>query len=193
MTENISDVAARLINPLIEREGPYVNNPTDHGGPTAWGITEITARKYGFTGDMKTMSKSAAFDIYWRGYVVEPGIDLLAKRSIPLAAEALDTGVNMGKGKGVEFLQTALNAFNLLAVGSAPLWPTLAKVDGDYGGKSDGALAAYLAHPKRGRVDVLLEAMNDQQGSRYLGIVANDQSQRIFAFGWFVNRVVAAA
>ena len=99
----------------------------------------------------------------------------------------------MGAGRGIAFLQTALNAFNLLAVGSAELWPSIATVDGDYGGKTDGALAAYLAHPKRGRVDVLLEAMNSQQGSRYLGIVAADPTQRVFAYGWFANRVVAAA
>ena len=193
MADTIGVVAARLINPLIDREGGYANHTADRGGATCWGITELTARRNGYAGDMRTMSRSAAFDIYWRGYVVAPGIDQLAQRSIALAAEALDTGVNMGVGRGVGFLQVALNAFNLLDAATPELWPTIAKVDGDYGGKTDGALAAYLAHPKRGRIDVLLAAMNSQQGGRYLDIVGRDRTQRVFAYGWFANRVVAAA
>lgn len=193
MPDTLSTIAGALINPLIEREGGFVNHPADRGGATCWGITELTARRNGFSGDMRSMSRSAAFDIYWRAYVVTPGIDALARRSVPLAAEALDTGVNMGAQRGVGFLQVALNAFNLLALGARELWPTIATIDGDYGGKTDGALAAYLAHPKRGRVDVMLEAMNSQQGSRYLDIVAGDPTQRVFAFGWFANRVVAPA
>jgi lysozyme family protein len=193
MTDTLSAVAARLLDPLIGREGGYVDHPQDKGGPTIWGITEMVARRAGYSGDMPSMSRSAAMDIYWKQYVLGPGIDQLAQRSLPLAAEALDTGVNMGPSKGVEFLQVALNAFNLIAVGQPELWPTLARLDGDYGGKTDGALAAYLAHPKRGRVDVLLAAMNSQQGDRYLDIVGRDPTQRVFAFGWFANRIVAAA
>jgi len=193
MTDTLPALATRLLDPLIGREGGYVDHPADRGGPTIWGITELTARRNGYSGDMRSMSRSAAMDIYWRQYVLAPGIDQLAKRSVQLAAEALDTGVNMGATKGIEFLQVALNAFNLTDAAGPELWPTLARLDGDYGGATDGALAAYLAHPKRGRIDVLLAAMNSQQGDRYLSIVGKNPSQRVFAYGWFANRVVAAA
>ena len=37
-----------LIDDLIAREGDYVNDPADRGGPTRWGITEAVARRHGY-------------------------------------------------------------------------------------------------------------------------------------------------
>lgn len=178
-----------MIDDVIAREGDYVNHPADRGGPTRFGIVQSLARANGYQGDMKVMPRPLAFDIYWRQFVSAPGIDLLAKRSPELAAEALDTGVNMGAPWGVIFLQRALNAFNE----GGKLWPDLAKVDGNYGAKSDAALAAYMAHPRRGRIDVLLAAMNALQGERYIGIAERSPSQEAFAYGWLLNRVAVAA
>lgn len=179
----------RLIDDLIAREGGYVNHPADRGGPTHWGITQALARKDGYAGDMRDLPRSRAFAIYWQQFVVATGIDLLATRSAAIAAEALDTGVNMGAPWGVMFLQRALNAFNE----RGQLWPDLAKIDGDYGSRSDAALLAYLKHPRRGRVDVLLAAMNALQGERYIGIAERNASQEAFAYGWLLNRVAVAA
>ena len=36
-----------LVDGLIEREGGYVANPADKGGPTCFGITEAVARANG--------------------------------------------------------------------------------------------------------------------------------------------------
>ena len=36
-----------LIDGLIEREGGYVSNAADKGGPTCFGITEAVARAHG--------------------------------------------------------------------------------------------------------------------------------------------------
>jgi len=179
-----------MIDDLLAREGGYVNNPADRGGPTKDGITQATARKHGYTGDMRDLPTATARSIYWQDYVVGPGIDLLAKRSPRLAAEALDTGVNMGIPWGVVFLQTALNAFNQ----GGKDWPDLAKVDGAYGGKSDAALAA-CQRVRGGQQweDVLLAAMNAQQGGRYLTIITGNPSQEAFGWGWFRNRVLAPA
>ncbi len=179
----------QLIDDVITREGGYVNHPADRGGPTKFGITQLVARKDGYAGDMRDLPRDRAFSIYWRQFVVEPGIDLLAKRSTAVAAEALDTGVNMGAPWGVMFLQRSLNAFNE----SGKLWPDLAKIDGQYGGKSDAALAAYLASARRGRIDVLLAAMNSLQGERYIGIAERNGSQEAFAYGWLLNRVATPA
>lgn len=180
---------SQLIDDVIAREGGYVNHPADRGGPTNFGITQSVARKDGFTGNMRALPRDRAFAIYWRQFVVDQGIDLLAKRSAALAAEALDTGVNMGAPWGIMFLQRALNAFN--EVGK--LWPDLAKIDGDYGAKSDAALAAYLAHSRRGRIDVMLAAMNSLQGERYIGIAERNPSQEAFVYGWLLNRVTVPA
>ncbi|MDZ7893623.1 MAG: putative peptidoglycan-binding domain-containing protein [Sphingobium sp.] len=66
-------------------------------------------------------------------------------------------------------------------------------MDGDYGSRSDAALMAYLQHSRRGRVDVLLAAMNALQGARYLDIAERNASQEAFAYGWLLNRVAIAA
>lgn len=38
-----------------EREGRYVNHPSDPNGATNWGITERVARANGYQGDMRTL------------------------------------------------------------------------------------------------------------------------------------------
>lgn len=180
----------QMIDGLLTREGGYVNHPADRGGPTNWGITQDVARKDGYTGDMRQLSRDRARTIYWNKFVRAPGIDKLAQRSARIAAEALDTGVNMGVGWGVVFLQVALNAFN----SGGRDWPDLSRLDGDYGPTTDAALTAYI---KRRAADdweaTMLAAMNAQQGARYLGIISGNPSQEAFAFGWFRHRVAAAA
>jgi len=40
-----------LVDTLIDREGGFVNNPADKGGPTCFGITEAVARPRLFGAD----------------------------------------------------------------------------------------------------------------------------------------------
>ncbi|MEO6224401.1 MAG: glycosyl hydrolase 108 family protein, partial [Sphingomicrobium sp.] len=54
--ENIGAIIGRL----IDREGGYVNNPADKGGPTIFGITEAVARAQGYAGPMRTMPRAEA-------------------------------------------------------------------------------------------------------------------------------------
>ncbi|OCO16336.1 hypothetical protein AN684_0205915 [Klebsiella pneumoniae subsp. pneumoniae] len=42
--------ADQIIEGILGKEGGYVNNPNDKGGPTRWGITQTTARAYGYKG-----------------------------------------------------------------------------------------------------------------------------------------------
>lgn len=180
----------QMIDALVQREGGYVDDPADGGGPTRYGITQAKAREHGYTGDMRSLPLATARAIYWQDFVVVPGIDLLAKRSPRLAAEALDTGVNMGAPQGVMMLQTALNALN----NQGADWPDLARIDGNFGAKSDFALAGCQKRRANERwEDVLLCAVNAQQGARYLSIIANKPSQERFGWGWFLNRVLEAA
>src|SRR6476469_10583881 len=97
----------RLIDELIEREGGYVDHPADNGGPTCFGITEAVARAHGYAGPMRRLSREAAASIYRRLYWLRPGFDQVATRSAAVAAELFDTGVNMGPGVSVTFLQRA--------------------------------------------------------------------------------------
>ncbi len=179
-----------MIDELLVREGDYVDHPADRGGPTRWGITQAKARQHGYRGDMRDLPRATARAIYWSDFVLVPGIDVIARRSTAIAAEALDTGVNMGAPIGVMMLQTALNAFNR----QGRDWPDLTKVDGVFGAKSDAALAACIRIRAREEWEgVLLTAMNNQQGARYLDIIDRRPTQEAFAWGWFRQRVLTPA
>src|SRR5213082_2260142 len=93
--EQVVDVD-QMIDALIEREGGFVNNPADKGGPTCFGITEAVARANGYPGPMRLLPREEAAAIYKRLYWLRPRFDEVAKRSVRLAAELFDTGANMG-------------------------------------------------------------------------------------------------
>lgn len=54
----------QFLNELIQREGGYVNDPTDRGGATKYGITEAVARANGFKGNMRDLPLDTAKAIY---------------------------------------------------------------------------------------------------------------------------------
>src|SRR5947209_18798394 len=101
-----------MIDALIEREGGYVSNPADKGGPTCFGITEAVARANGYSGPMRQLPREEAAAIYKRLYWLRPRLDEVAKRSADIAAELFDTGVNMGPAVANTFLPRALTALN---------------------------------------------------------------------------------
>lgn len=61
----LMDVGA-LIYGVIDREGGFVDNPADKGGPTCFGITEAVARANGYSGAMRQLPRSVAETIYRR-------------------------------------------------------------------------------------------------------------------------------
>ena len=151
---NITDI----VNGIIEREGGYVNNPSDRGGPTRYGITEAVARANGYHGDMQSLPRELAFEIYARRYFAEPKFNDVASLSAQIAEELTDTGVNMGPRVAAMFLQRALRAFvnNKLAV------------DGRIGPATLGALDKYLTERGTAGIGVMLKALNGQQAARYI-------------------------
>lgn len=174
-----------IIQDIIKVEGGYVNDPSDSGGETCWGITVATARAAGYKGNMKDLSQQQAYDIYYNQYVVAPGFDKVLALSEKIAAELVDTGVNMGVSVAGKFLQQSLNALNDQATQYADL-----VVDGGVGKASISALQAFLA--KRG-VDgegVMLRALNALQGARYISIAEASPKNERFVYGWLKNRVV---
>lgn len=59
------------IERVLAHEGGYASHPMDAGGPTNYGITRATARRHGYTGDMRNFSKSDALRVYaslWDDY-----------------------------------------------------------------------------------------------------------------------------
>ena len=112
-TKQLLDVKQRIIDDIIEVEGGYVNDPSDSGGETKYGVTKIVARKWGYTGDMEKLPYDIAFKIYSGKYWDVLKLDSIANISTYLAKELADTGINMGVVRSGRFLQRCLNVLNL--------------------------------------------------------------------------------
>lgn len=178
----------QLLNDLVAREGGYVDNPADRGGPTKYGITEQVARAYGYQAPMRDLPLDTAKDIYRQRYWIRPGFDQVAKRYTKLAAELFDTGVNMGPKVAAEFLQRALNALNV----GATIYPDIG-VDGDVGPMTLHALDGFKAKRGAAGESVILKAVECLQGCKYIAISEANRSQEVFVYGWLANRIGQSA
>ena len=174
-----------LVDALLEREGGYVENAADKGGPTCFGITQAVARANGYCGPMRQLPREEAVDIYKRLYWLRPRLDEVAARSPRVAAELFDTGVNMGPAVAVTFLQRALTALNRNGKDYPDLVP-----DGRIGAQTLAALDAFLAsRGKIGGETVLLRALEALQGERYLRLAERRPANEAFLYGWLANRI----
>lgn len=175
----------QYLDELIKREGGYVNNPTDRGGATKYGITEAVARANGYKGNMKDLPLEVAKAIYKKQYWIAPRFDQVNAISSAVAEELLDTGVNCGTGFAKPLLQRALNLLN--NQGKAG-WPDLS-VDGIYGPATINALKTYLAKRGKEGEKVLVRVLNIMQGQRYIEICERNLTQEQFFYGWIANRI----
>jgi lysozyme family protein len=180
----MTDLFDKLVDGVVSREGGYVDHPSDRGGPTIWGVTQETARRYGYTGDMRAMPRSTAVAIYKTRYFIEPGFDKIAALSVKIGEELFDTGVNMGPKVAGEFLQYALNALNR----QQKDYPDI-KVDGDVGPTTVRTTKAFLDLRGKEGEKVLLKALDAQQGARYLQISQSRPANEDFVFGWIAHRL----
>ena len=151
---------------LIGIEGGYVNDPTDRGGETKFGISKRTYPHL----DIKGLTLDAAKKIYYRDYWKEAGCEFIIREEI--AVELFDTAVNMGVNTAVKFLQQSLNLMNRNQYN----FPDLAE-DGIFGSKTAGA---YKKVDDR----ILLKVLNGLQFRRYVEICERDTSQEKYFNGW---------
>ena len=171
-----------ILRDVLRNEGGYVNDPADRGGETNFGVTVAVARANGYTGPMRDMPLAKALDIYRGKYVIAPGFGLVGNLSMPIAAELVDTGVNMGPATAGKFLQRALNLLTDDSLG----------VDGIVGPASIRSLKGYLA--KRGKEGErrLLALLNAFLGERYADLAEGRTANRKFIYGW-LGRILADA
>lgn len=175
----------KLLPKLSAAEGGYVNDPADSGGETNHGITVAVARKYGYTGPMRSMPRGVAEAIYERKYFIDPGFSEVAGLSKRIAEELFDTGVNLGVARAAEFLQIALNALNNVGA----LYPDI-KEDGDCGPGTLLALAKYLVARRGGDGEaVMVAALDVQQGAFYIDLSRRRPKDEKFVYGWLRTRI----
>lgn len=92
----------QAISKVLAHEGGYVNDPTDRGGETNYGITIAVARENGYSGSMKDMPIEVAKDIYKHKYW-----DKVRAEELPESIRYIvfDTAINMGVTRAVKLLQ----------------------------------------------------------------------------------------
>jgi lysozyme family protein len=89
---------------LLGNEGGYANNPADPGGETMYGITQATARRNGYLGQMRDMSLDLAKIIYRAEY----WDDAFDQFPYPVAFQLFDSAVNSGPNTTAKWLQRCL-------------------------------------------------------------------------------------
>lgn len=176
-----------MVTGVIDREGPFVNHPSDPGGSTTWGITERVARANGFRGDMRHLTKPQAAEIYYREYIVKPGFLAIAEIDLAVAEEVIDSGVNAGQKRAGLWLQQSLNVLNRRAVD----YPDIAE-DGVVG---KGTISAFQAlRRKRGPETarrLLLKCLNGLQFRHYFQLADGGTKFEDFMVGWVDSRIGA--
>lgn len=180
----MTDHFERSWQQLVVIEGGFVDDASDSGGATRYGITEAVARAHGYQGAMrdlpKPLARSIAKDAYWN--VMR--LDDVAARSLAVAEELFDTGYNMGVGRAGAFLQRSLNVLNR----EQRDYPDL-KVDGVLGQMTVHALDRYIAGRGPQGERVLLRVLNALQGNGYVELAERRAKDEKYVYGWFLNRV----
>ena len=91
-----------IVNHTLEEEGGYVNDPTDKGGETNFGISK---RAYPNL-DIFNLTEDDAIDIYWDDYWVRGKCDKVPGKLQPIY---FDMCVNFGIRGAVKVLQETAN------------------------------------------------------------------------------------
>lgn len=132
--QSIEEIAAEIVS----REGGFVNDPQDPGGPTNFGVTIGTMRQLGQDlngdgrvdiADVRGLSQDQAVAIYLKHYFHGPKINLLPE---PLHATLFDMQVNAGSN-AVRILQRLVASFG-----------TTLKADGVVGAATVRAVAKAM-------------------------------------------------
>ena len=161
----------QILDDLIRREGGYVHDPVDRGGPTNYGITQRTLRAWRgqsvTAADVRRLTRDEARAIYRRRYVDAPGFATLPD---PLRAQVIDDAVLSGPRHAVKDLQRAIGGVT---------------VDGQLGPQTRAALRQQGVAGVHAR---LLQV----RAARIGRIVHRDPSQARFLNGWLA-RITAFA
>ena len=147
-----------IIEGVLEHEGGYVNDPTDLGGETNYGIT----KRFYPDVDIKNLTKEGAKEIYKKDYWDKNKVDDLPD---DLKHIYFDMCVNQGRGTAVKVLQRAINGKG-----------GKISVDGGFGPGTKGALAKYKPSVERVRCYRL---------KHYYDLVNRKPEQERFLFGWY--------
>jgi lysozyme family protein len=124
----------RALPVIMRNEGGYSDHDADPGGKTKFGITEQTARSFGYTGSMIDLPREFAENVYRKGYWDACRCDELPW---PLALCVFDAAVNTGPKPAAMLLQRVLQVKQDGVIG--PVTIAAARHSSDY------TVTAYMA------------------------------------------------
>lgn len=161
----------QIAKEIVAREGGYVNDPDDPGGPTKYGVTVHTMRRLGLdldsdgdvdADDVKVLTRAHAVSIFVEHYFHRPNINRLPE---PLQASVFDMYVNAGSN-AVKILQRLIGDMRI-DVG----------VDGVIGPQTiAAAVRAYEAAP-----DHMVDAYGIARRNYYYELAARRPASRKYA------------
>lgn len=173
-----------FISDIIDIEGLYSDDPSDSGGKTKYGITEATARAYGYNGLMKDLPKSLAVDMYKEEWWDSLRLDEVVNVSPRIAYKLLDMSVNVGTVQAGFFLQRLLNVLN-----NRQKYYNDIKADGLVGPITIATLHRFLNFRGHEGEVVLLRGLNCMQGSFYISLAERREKDEKFIYGWLRTRI----
>ena len=157
----------KFLDYIFEVEGGFTDDENDRGGKTKYGIIEEEARQFGYTGDMRNLTKNFAKNIYLKKYYLGNKLDKILNDKVALSI--FDWAVNSGR-RGIKKAQIVANKFGANLV-----------IDGIIGNKTLEAINAI--DPK-----MFLKEYHEMQRTFYKNLAAKDRTQEDFLKGW-LNRV----
>lgn len=157
----------KAINKVLSQEGGFVNNASDHGGPTNFGITQkvyeaFIGRPATLT-EIKNMPIGNAIAIYQKNYWDAIGGDYI--NSYAVAYTIFDQAVNRGVGSAIQQICSVLGISKSATISNTIL------------------SALNRADPETFVSDYL-----DASEEFYGAIISRDPSQEQFYDGW-INRL----
>lgn len=163
---------------VLKHEGGYVNNPSDPGGATNYGVSLRFLKAAGIDidgddsidiNDIHAMDKTRARAIYKEHWWDKYGYEQI--QSLKISAKVLDMAVWMGPSRAHKILQIAMNR-----IIDKPI-----SVDGDLGPQSLAALNK-LIHNDKG-ITLLAEIKNNIEHF-IINLCADKPSLNGFKKGW---------
>lgn len=171
----------KIIEEIIYTEGGYVNDPSDSGGETKYGITVATARACGITKPIIDLTEHDAFAIYEQKYWDAVNADELFKVDARLAQTVVDYAVHSGPNLACKTLQRLLNTLN----NAQSLFDDLS-IDGVIGGRTISALHEYAEKRNMKYLIVTYDAMRI---NFLVELVERREKDERFLYGW-LKRVI---
>ena len=153
----------KFLDYIFEVEGGFTDDENDRGGATNFGIIEEEAREFGYTGDMRNLTKDFAENIYLKKYYLGNKLDKIIDDRVALTI--FDWAVNSGR-RGIKKAQIVANKFGANLV-----------IDGIIGNKTLEAINSI-------NPEAFLKEYHEIQRTFYKNLAAKDSTQEDFLKGW---------